>query len=118
MEATIFWVSPSTLAVRSSAIVVRRSASADRPVGSAANSGKATTPANIKINVAVDSDLFMSVWRRSDHLTMIRRKFVSPVSVFGQEALPLKRRREFVIIRAKRNSKPKLPDTSAKLTTL
>src|SRR4029077_20219696 len=69
MEATTFCVSPSTLAVRSSAIVVRRSASADRSVGSAANSGKAATPANIKINVAVDGDLFMSVWRRSDHRT-------------------------------------------------
>jgi len=40
MEATTFCVSPSTLAVRSSAIVARRSASADRSVGSAADSGK------------------------------------------------------------------------------
>jgi hypothetical protein len=49
---------------------------------------------------------------------MIRRKFVSPISVFAEKALPVKRKHEFVIIRAKRNSKPKLPDTSAKLTTL
>ena len=34
------------------------------------------------------------------HLTTIRRKSVSPISVFAQEALPIKRRHEFFIIGA------------------
>src|SRR5437588_9267135 len=43
----------------------------------------------------------VSMFRGVSRLTTIRRKFVSPISVFAQEALPAKRKHEFVIIRGR-----------------
>jgi hypothetical protein len=86
MEATTFCVLPSTLEVRSSAIVARRSASADCSAGSAANSGKATIPASIKISIVINGDRFMSDRQSNDDLTRLndlRRRRVRQAATKG-----------------------------------
>src|SRR5439155_19494320 len=56
-----------------------------------------------------DRLLLVMIWHDAlVHLTTIRRKFVSPISAFTQEGVPIKRKHEFFIIRAGRSEQAEI----------
>ena len=60
---------------------------------------EADTIAAVNIGAISSAKLLITRVRFTD-LTTIRRKFVSPISAFTQEGIPIKRKHEFFIIRA------------------